>query len=214
MKKINPSSSKFLQNAKALALKSLLVGAFFSLGIGLTLAVLKTDWKDEDTLTASSLNTLAIEIQALGLRAEELRDKVSEAEMPHIYGAGETAWLGRDEYTHKATGFGFYTKEGDSSLFDCQKSKGYCVARRDGVFVSSFSNLTGSSCVYSLMINKEEFLPYTVTSDPDVNDFRAVQTLGGRVSEKDIVGWYLNTRKSSPYCKTSYNASLTLTTIK
>jgi hypothetical protein len=85
MKKTNPSSSEFLKTAKTLALKSLIVGAFLSLGVGLTLAGLgnfKTSWNDGDTLTAESLNDLAVEVVSLRdgdtLASQSLNDLAAE----------------------------------------------------------------------------------------------------------------------------------------
>jgi hypothetical protein len=82
MKKTNSSSSKFSQNAKALALKSLLVGTFLSLGIGLVfgLEAFKSDWERGDTVTPASLNALPAEIKRLGDKTIELENRDTELE--------------------------------------------------------------------------------------------------------------------------------------
>jgi hypothetical protein len=213
MKKINPSSSKFLQNAKALALKFLLVGAFFSLGIGLTLAVLedlKTNWKTEDIPTASSINALAEEMKVLKAGVEVSKNKILKLKT-HINEIGETAWLG-GRHADMDTGFRSYTKEGDSSLFDCQKLRGYCIAKKDGAFISGFANATGpSGCPYSLRINAKKLSPST--GDYYYYRGQVSQTLGGIVSKGDMVGWHPNNNTKRPCWDYLGDAGFTLVTI-
>jgi hypothetical protein len=159
------------------------------------------------------LNTLTKEIQALGLGIKTLKDGIPD---PAVYSdeVGEIAWLKSTSLISRV-GFGSYTDKKNSSLFSCDKSQGYCVANKNGAFISSFSSSNESwrysgRCSFSFRINKEILFPYAFG---DRGGSPATQTRGGRVLKGDIVGWYLNPG-INPDCNHSSDSSFTLTTIQ
>ena len=212
MKKNNSLLSSFQQSFKTLAFKSLIFGVFLSLGIGLTIAALEvfsSDWKRGDKITPSALNDLASEVKSLRTETEELKKKTKYSNQ-----IGETAWLGRITSINEKAGFGAYEDSGNSSLFKCENSKGYCTALRNGAFISSFKNTIDKSCYFYLRIGGKTISPYALSYGS--SSARAVQTRGGSVLKDQKVGWFRNDDDSyDDNCSnSSQQAGFTLITIQ